>query len=600
MQTAQGEHRYYLAPNGLSGRTTKRGETRSFDVFASGFVVAPPSRHRLGVPYVWKVPPKNASLQQPPVWIVGLLSQRSTTPIDCSRLFSVDISNLRVPDRIKKLMREGQNTDRQRYPSRSEAVFAVTSALVSAGYDDPTIASVLMAPENNISEKPREKGYPWVFSEITRAREKTQSAVSHEIPWPTLSHEAYHGLAGEIVHTIEPHTEADPVALLAQTLVAFGNALGPTPYFSVEADKHFMKLFVVLVGMTSKSRKGTSWGYARRLFEACCTEWLNTCVQSGLSSGEGLIWAVRDPITRQEPIREKSKIVGYQEIQIDPGVSDKRVLVFEPEFASTLRVLERDGNTLSAIIRQAWDTGNLRAMTKNTPATSTGSHISIIGHVTRDELRRYLTRTEAGNGFANRFLWLCVKRSKVLPEGGKIKQINLRRLIERLQDAIQFSQALQDELKLDEEARTLWCEIYPELSDDKPGLLGAVTSRAEAQTMRLSCLYALLDQSAVIRKEHLCAALALWEYSKDSCRYIFGDVLGDPIADTILDALRCTPQGLTRTELHNLFKRHMDSSKLVRALQLLSEHGLAYPESKDSGGRPTELWYAQGTAKKAN
>ena len=123
-------------------------------------------------------------------------------------------------------------------------------------------------------------------------------------------------------------------------------------------------------------------------------------MMSGLSSGEGLIWQARDPIMKSEPVKEKGRVVDYQEVMVDGGVDDKRVFAVEPEFASTLRVMNREGSILSAVIRQAWDTGNLRTLVKNSPAKATGAHISIMGHITRDELRRYLDRTEAGNGFA--------------------------------------------------------------------------------------------------------------------------------------------------------------------------------------------------------
>ena len=51
-------------------------------------------------------------------------------------------------------------------------------------------------------------------------------------------------------------------------------------------------------------------------------------------------------------------------------------------------------------------------------------------------------------------------------------------------------------------------------------------------------LYALLDGSAVIRLEHLQAALAIWRYCEESARLIFGDKLGDPDADVILGGTR--------------------------------------------------------------
>ena len=118
-------------------------------------------------------------------------------------------------------------------------------------------------------------------------------------------------------------------------------------------------------------------------------------------------------------------MTDYEDVLVDPGVEDKRLLVVEGEFATALRVLGREGNILSAVVRNAWDTGDLRTLTKNSPAKATGAHISIIGHVTRDELLRYLGTTEAANGFANRFLWVCVRRSKVLPDGGRLHEVDM-------------------------------------------------------------------------------------------------------------------------------------------------------------------------------
>ena len=43
-------------------------------------------------------------------------------------------------------------------------------------------------------------------------------------------------------------------------------------------------------------------------------------------------------------------------------------------------------------------------MAKNTPAKATDAHISIVGHITEQELHRALAEVEGFNGFANRFL----------------------------------------------------------------------------------------------------------------------------------------------------------------------------------------------------
>jgi hypothetical protein len=411
-----------------------------------------------------------------------------------------------------------------------------------------------------------------------------------ESPQP-LEPEAFHGLAGEIVHMIEPHSEADPAALLIQFLSVFGNVIGSSTHFLVESTRHHANLFAVLVGETAKGRKGTSWGQIRTLLHEVEPEWSQKRIVSGLSSGEGIIWAVHDPIEKSEPIREGRRVTGYQSVLADEGVADKRLFIVEEEFSSPLRVMERQGATLSAVLRDAWGVGTLSSLTKNSPARATGAHVSVLGHITRAELLRYLTETESANGFGNRFLWVAVRRSKCLPEGGALSAESLRPLIERLRSAIAFARTA-GELRRDEDTRTMWARVYPDLSDGRPGLFGSITSRAEAQVLRLSMIYALLDCSDTIRCEHLFAALAVWEFCAASARYIFGDTLGLPEADEILKALRETPEGLTRSAISDLFRHHRKAAVIEQALRTLEERGLAGRHSALTDGRSAEVWRA--------
>ena len=132
----------------------------------------------------------------------------------------------------------------------------------------------------------------------------------------------------------------------------------------------------------------------------------------------------------------RGRVTGYEEVETDPGVIDKRLLVYEAEFSSILKVAGREGNILSEILRKAWETGNLRNTVKNNPMKATGAHIAIIGHITIDELQRTLTTTDAANGFGNRFLWLCVRRSKLLPDGGAFHTVNFNPLLTKLREVL--------------------------------------------------------------------------------------------------------------------------------------------------------------------
>lgn len=414
--------------------------------------------------------------------------------------------------------------------------------------------------------------------------------------WPAPpSVDAFYGLAGEFVTLVAPHTEADPVALLLQFLVGFGNVIGRAAHFAAESHRHFGNLFLTLVGNTSKGRKGSSWSHVLRVLRMIDEPWATNGIVSGLSSGEGLIWQVRNPIKQQQPIKGKGgRISEYQTVIVDPGVSDKRLLVIEEEFVRVLASMGRESNTLSAVMRQAWDSGDMRTMTKSSPARATGAHVSIVSHVTRDELRRAMAETEHTNGFANRFLWACVRRSKSLPEGGRIHEVDFESFVYRLRETITFA-AGADRIDRDDQARDRWHRVYDVLSAGKPGLLGAVTARAEAQVMRLACLYALLDSSPVITLEHLEAGLALWDFCERSAAHIFGSSLGDRTADTLLSELRQVPEvGLTRTKmLHGVFHKNKTAGDIAEALRLLHDNGLAYRKDDPAPevGRPTERWF---------
>jgi hypothetical protein len=396
-----------------------------------------------------------------------------------------------------------------------------------------------------------------------------------ERPWPEPPDPAvYQGLAGRIVAAIKPDTEADPCAVLLHLLVGFGALAGRGAYYYVEGVRHYPNLFACVVGDTSKARKGTAWARLRQILAEIPAM---PRIVSGLASGEGMKFAVRD----------------------DDAVKDKRLLVVESEFASTLRVAKRDGSTLSPTVRDAWDTGCLQTLTKHDPIVATNAHIAIMAHITCEELRRELTDTDLCNGFANRFLLCCARRSQLLPFGGaQLSAEVLKGFASELSKAAQAAHDTSRRIEMDPEAARFWREQYAELSDGGSGLFGAATARAEAHCVRLALVYALLDSSTVITLPHLLAALALWRYCERSVRYVWGDALGDEIADEIRRALAGAPAGLDRTDLQAHFHRHQSSARIGAALALLRECGTAEVELQDTGGRRREVWKL--TAKEAN
>jgi len=389
-------------------------------------------------------------------------------------------------------------------------------------------------------------------------------------PWPAPPGDAaFGGLVGEIVQVLSPATEADPTAILVQLLVGLGSVLGRGPHYRVGASRHGTNEFVVLVGPSGSGRKGSSWDVVEAVVAEIDEAFAGERVAPGLSSGEGLIWHLRD---------------GQH-----GSASDPRLLVLEPELASVLKASSREANTLSPVLRNAWDGRVLQVITKHDPARASAAHVSIIGHITQAELIRHVSDLEMANGFLNRFLLIAVRRSQLLPEGGTPDQMALAPLVNRLRDAVRSARS-DRALDLDAAARTLWWGSYPSLSCGRPGLLGAVCGRAEAHVVRLALLYALLDHSQVIGVAHLQAALALWDYAARSAAFVFGDSLGDRVADEIWRAISTRGQSITRSEIRDLFDRNKTKAEIDAALTSLVDSGRIERTTITGRGRPTEVW----------
>ena len=167
--------------------------------------------------------------------------------------------------------------------------------------------------------------------------ESSHPPAPDQIANPNLHQAALHGLAGHALRTIAPHSEAHPASLLLQLLAVFGNIVGRGPHCLVEATRHTLNLYLVLVGDSSKARKGTSWTQIARLFAEVDHPWLSTRVTSARLTPGGVVHALLD----QHP------------------PTDRRLLVLAEEFAPVLQTLKRGNGHLSPLLRCAWDNGDL-------------------------------------------------------------------------------------------------------------------------------------------------------------------------------------------------------------------------------------------------
>lgn len=391
-----------------------------------------------------------------------------------------------------------------------------------------------------------------------------------ERPGPTPDPDVFCGFLGEVVRDLDPTTEADPVSVLATLLVAASVMMGRNPYVQIGDDKHPALIWAMIVGKTNSGRKGASKGTAMRIISGADPEFSHApFLTSGLSSGEGLIEDVKD-----DP---------------DDPNRDKRRLVMELEFASTMARCAREGNSLPAVLRLAWDGEHLGVMTKK-KLVATGAHIGIVAHIPPREFRLRLSDRELAGGTYNRFLPIYSHRNALLalPTGARSHVVTAH--AQTFRERLAFARTC-GAVGMSAEAKKLWAEeYYPELSSDgEDGPLAEFTARAAAYCRRLGLVYALMDGSNVVEEQHLRAGYALVNYSHASAAYVLGTTSGNPDLDKLMTAVRnAGADGLKKAEVTKLFSHHNRQQRADLIKDLLEFPGFSEEEMK-TAGRPAKV-----------
>jgi hypothetical protein len=391
--------------------------------------------------------------------------------------------------------------------------------------------------------------------------------------------EAFYGLAGKIVKLLEPYLEADRPAILANVLALSAVLFKRNAYCKVAADFHYPCDYFLLVGTSSRARKGNTTNALLEVIERVSPGYRNSII-TGLSTGQGLIKALikepSDPAEREKIEREK--------LPYDPIAPS--VLIEISEFSELLAVMSRDENTLTAVMRNAWDGKMLAVTVKKDPLKVGNVSIANVSHITMSELKAKLTETDKANGFANRFLLIYSQRAKILPDP-IMPDVALDEVVAELDKAVEASECVGLVVR-DSDAKIIWDEEYKRLTDRGDSLIDTILGRAEAHVLRLSLLYALLDGSKEIKKVHLEAALAVWDYSEDSVKCVYGNVL-DNKDQRILDALEKEP--MTAGEIRrNVFHDHLTSTQVTERLEHLEAQRQVRRCEKKSGKGMVAAW----------
>lgn len=406
---------------------------------------------------------------------------------------------------------------------------------------------------------------------------------------PTFFEADCHGIIGEYVRLWAPHTEAAPVAIYASALAACGALIGRGPTWEFGNTTHHARLFVLLIGESSAGRKGTALALGvRKLLSAVDEDFDRARHASGLSSAEGLIAEIRDATADRQ--------VNGKTVMGDAGVDDKRLCVVEGEMGGPLEAMTREGNRLSAVVRDLWDGVDVRTMTKHDPQRASDPHVCIIGAITPAELKKLLSKTAVANGLANRLLPVWTTRARSLPEDSSPDPIALAAITRAISQAVETARAIHF-MDWTPAAKEQWRIEYDELAfvGDASETLRALLQRGAPYVRRIAMLLALLDGTGKVDTSHLSAAIALWHYAADTWRFVYHDTsIRTPLAEKLLAALLDAGRsGLTRSQIRNDVVRSGDVSAdtITAALRELESASLAVQTKGDSkGGRRAERW----------
>lgn len=390
--------------------------------------------------------------------------------------------------------------------------------------------------------------------------------------------EAFHGAAGELVALLEPVLETDRASILSNVLACAGVLFQRAAHYKVTADTHYPADYFLTVGNSAISRKGTTTNAVLNVIDRAQVGFKDKILH-GLSTGQGLIAA----LIKKRPVNEEKS----DELEAIPAPIASSVLIEISEFAELLAVMKREENTLSAVMRDAWDGKPLGVLTRKDPLKVQNVSLSTIAHITRKELLDKLTSTDRANGFANRFLFVWTQRVKLLPRGD-MDDLDCSAVVAKLHAAVEAAQGAGG-LKRDYETETIWAEEYKRLTTRGETMTDALLSRAEAHVVRLSLLYALLDSAREIRKEHLRAALAVWDYCEESVRYVFGDA-ADPDYSKILHKLEGGP--LTTGEIRRVvFGDHKSSDWVAETMVALKGLRKVCVGDKQLKTKTVDAWF---------
>lgn len=425
---------------------------------------------------------------------------------------------------------------------------------------------------------------------------------------PRPDPECLYGLVGDVARAGSKTTEANAYAIAANFIAFMSCAVGRGCYMPIGNTWHHPRMFMLHVGRSGRGRKGDAASLIARIersMKVLSPEAVPQVHRGGLSTREGLVFLIRDAFKD-----------GSTEVE---PIHDKRLLVVESEFANVLHQGKREGNTLSAALRDAWDGVSMKPATKSARLGATDPHISMSAAVTPGELIALMAARELTNGFANRFLIFWAERTKMLAFPSATRQEDVDALAARVLEVLRFCKAERwaekdhTRVELSPAARARYEFLYhSELNDNSAGeRITALIERRAPMLLRLAMLFALCDLTTTVEVHHIDAALAWVRFGVDSVWFVFGSAAEEvAVTETNAAAQKIVKfvterQRVTRKQITvECFAGHATKTRIDAALdELLAANPaqVRVEEDRSGGGRPVKFYeLVANYANKAN
>ena len=382
-----------------------------------------------------------------------------------------------------------------------------------------------------------------------------------------------YGLVGDVARAGSEGTEANPYAIAANFMAYLSCAIGRGPYLPIGNTWHHARLYVLHIGRSGRGRKGDAVSLINRL-DTALRQLREAAAppihRGGLSSREGLVSLFHD---------------GYKTGKLEiPAIQDKRLWVVESEFANVLHQGRREGNTLSAALRDCWDGVCLKPATKSNRLYASHPHLCLSGAISPSELLALMRARELTNGFANRFLMIWAEREKIVPFPTATPQETVDALASRILGVLDFVQAEhvteRDHLQvgLSAQAQSIYAQLYRgELIDDSAGeRVTALLERRAPMLLRLAMIFALTDLQTQIDVQHIQAAMGWIRHGVESAKFVFvkatdaaDSVRTNAAVKKIVDFLRVKGQSTRWQITSECFQGHASKSIIDAAIERL-------------------------------